>query len=192
MKRIESLEDLRLAVRDLDNRISKYESRVIDLSQRQIVNAHPSIMPYDYVVRRELEQAVAALVGRIGTSLCHWKGKALLLDQNLTVANRVLTVTYLADEIPDNKSIQLFCAGPICKTNPPTGGDAVFKFVRSQNQGSSWEEICTLTIPDGEFQGTETFTFNIDRIHKYDWIDVDVISLNGCLNIELTLAGNYI
>ena len=189
MKRIQTLEDLRLAVRDLDDRVTHFESNTIDLSQRQIVNAHPSIMPYDYVVRRELEEAIASLKKtKAGDT---WKGKALLLDTSIAVANRVLNSTYLADEIPQGLSIQLFTAGAICKTNSPSGGDAVFHFVRSQDKGVTWNQICSMTIIDGNFQGVETYTFQISRIERFDWIDVDVISLNGCQNIELTLGGRY-
>lgn len=56
MKSIKSLEEAQQAINELQNRIDLISSKNWDFHQRRIVNAHPSVDPYDYVVRKELDQ----------------------------------------------------------------------------------------------------------------------------------------
>jgi len=51
---IQSFKDTESEIRKLRNELDLLRSKNIDLKQRRIVNAHSSIDPYDYVIRKEL------------------------------------------------------------------------------------------------------------------------------------------
>lgn len=55
MRQIRSFEDAQIAIRELFNYIDYYNTQNIDMHQRRIKNASPSVDLYDYVVRKELE-----------------------------------------------------------------------------------------------------------------------------------------
>lgn len=56
-----TMEDMAEAIRQLDNELSKLRTELMDLHQRRIVNAAPSIGLNDYVVRMELNDGLKAL-----------------------------------------------------------------------------------------------------------------------------------
>lgn len=68
MKSITSLQEAAQAINELQNRLDTVNSKNWDRRQTRIVNAHPSIDPYDYVVRKELdERAQTTVVQGTGT-----------------------------------------------------------------------------------------------------------------------------
>lgn len=67
MKRFATLHDAELAFRELQNTVDTLSTKNIDLRQRRIVNAHPSVDGNDYVVRRELEQEVRSISSSISS-----------------------------------------------------------------------------------------------------------------------------
>ena len=58
MRSINSLQEAQQAINDLQNRIDTIGAKNWDRRQTRIVNAHPSVEPYDYVVRKELDERV--------------------------------------------------------------------------------------------------------------------------------------
>jgi len=61
MKKIISIEDAQVAVRDLNNRLNFFEIGNIDLHQRRIINAGESVGKSDYVTRIECEALLRVL-----------------------------------------------------------------------------------------------------------------------------------
>lgn len=70
MRSISSISEAQQAINDLYSRIELITSKNWDVRKRRIVNAHPSVDLYDYVVRKELLE-------RTGTS------EAKVVDQGL-------------------------------------------------------------------------------------------------------------
>lgn len=62
MRAIKTLQDAEIVIRDLHNQLDKFRSENIDMSKRRVVNAHPSRDDYDYVVRKELQEATTQVV----------------------------------------------------------------------------------------------------------------------------------
>ena len=62
MRSISTIQEAQQAINDLYNQLDLIQSKNWDIRQRRIVNAHPSVDPYDYVVRKELLQGVASEV----------------------------------------------------------------------------------------------------------------------------------
>jgi hypothetical protein len=58
MKSISTIQEAQQAINELQNRIDLLSTKNWDVKQRRIVNAHPSIDPYDYIVRKELDSRV--------------------------------------------------------------------------------------------------------------------------------------
>jgi hypothetical protein len=56
------LGDINSVLRELFNFKDAYTTKNIDFSQRRIINAHPSVDDYDYVVRKELHDLVGGSV----------------------------------------------------------------------------------------------------------------------------------
>ena len=56
MKSITTLQEAAQAINELQNRFDTISAKNWDRRQTRIVNAHPSVDPYDYVVRKELDQ----------------------------------------------------------------------------------------------------------------------------------------
>jgi hypothetical protein len=68
MKAISSIQEAQQAINDLYNRIDTISSKNWDVRKRRIVNAHPSVDDYDYVVRKELdEKTTLQTVSGVGT-----------------------------------------------------------------------------------------------------------------------------
>ena len=62
IRSVNTLDDARISIRELDSRLNKLETGNQDFHRRRIVNAHPSVDDYDYVVRKELLQPVQNIV----------------------------------------------------------------------------------------------------------------------------------
>lgn len=58
MRAINSLKDVEIVLKDLQNTVDLWRSQDIDMQKRRVVNAHPSKNLYDYVVRKELQEAI--------------------------------------------------------------------------------------------------------------------------------------
>lgn len=58
MRDINSLDDARIVIRQLADRLAKLETQSVDFHGRRITNASPSKALHDYVIREEVEQLV--------------------------------------------------------------------------------------------------------------------------------------
>lgn len=56
MKSIRTVQEAQAAINELYNRLDTLSVKNWDRHQTRIVNAHPSVEPYDYVVRKELDE----------------------------------------------------------------------------------------------------------------------------------------
>jgi len=61
-RQVNKLEDVNDVLRELFQFMDAYTSRNIDFRQRRVINAHPSIDDYDYVVRKELIDTIGGAV----------------------------------------------------------------------------------------------------------------------------------
>jgi hypothetical protein len=66
MKSITSLQEAAQAINELQNRLDTATSKNWDRRQTRIVNAHPSVDPYDYVVRKELDERLEVTTVKSG------------------------------------------------------------------------------------------------------------------------------
>lgn len=96
------LSDIQAAFRDFETRFGRLLTGDIELNQRRVVGAGPSIAPFDYVTRFELDNAVSELetaVGSLGAST----GSPTSLDLGFVKAIAVLTSNALALGAGTNK-----------------------------------------------------------------------------------------
>lgn len=69
MKSITTIQEAQQAINELQNRFDTIGAKNWDRRQTRIVNAHPSVDPYDYVVRKELDEKAQTVVAQgISTS----------------------------------------------------------------------------------------------------------------------------
>lgn len=62
MRSINTIQEAQQAINDIYNRFDTILTKNWDVRQRRIVNAHPSVEPYDYVVRKELTGGITQAV----------------------------------------------------------------------------------------------------------------------------------
>jgi hypothetical protein len=62
MKSILTIQEAQQAINELQNRLDTAETKNWDRRQTRITNAHPSVDPYDYVVRKELDAISPTIV----------------------------------------------------------------------------------------------------------------------------------
>ena len=87
MKSINTIQEAQQVINDLQNQIDTIRSKNWDRHQTRIVNAHPSVDPYDYVVRKELDRLGGTTVAeRVegGYDKCTF---GIAIDSVLYVAN---------------------------------------------------------------------------------------------------------
>lgn len=63
MRRVNNFNDVNDALREVYDILDGLRTNNLDMKKRRAVNASPSIDKYDYVVRKELEEKVAAITG---------------------------------------------------------------------------------------------------------------------------------
>ena len=61
MKTVKTIEDVQVAVRDLHNRLQRFETGNINLNARRVINAGDSKDIQDYTTRREAEAMLRLL-----------------------------------------------------------------------------------------------------------------------------------
>ncbi len=62
MKALRTFLDVETAFKEFETKLNSLLTRDIDMQQRRVINAHPSIKPDDYVIRRELDTAIEQVI----------------------------------------------------------------------------------------------------------------------------------
>lgn len=140
MKSISSLSDAQAAINELANRLDTLSTKNWDRKQTRIVNVHPSVDPYDVVVRKELD----SIKGGESTIVSAVGNKATFGLNDATVGNDKTPHYFVrASGIPTSMKANAKVA--------PTGTPLILTLEQQTADGGVWTELLDptnrLTIP---------------------------------------------
>lgn len=140
MRAINSLSDVQAVINEFANRLDTLSVKNWDRRQTRITNAHPSVDPYDYVVRKELD----SLKGGASTVVASGVNKATFGLNDATVGNDK-TPHYFVRASGTPQRIQANAKVA------PTGTPLILTLEQQLTSGGVWTELLVpatrLTIP---------------------------------------------
>lgn len=168
MKSITSISEAQQAINELYNRIDTLSVKNWDRRQTRIVNAHPSVDPYDYVVRKELDaiKGGSEVVGVTGDTEVHVFG----------VSGAVSVVTNGFPPLIFEHSVSLI-ALHTCFNVAPTGTD-FHADIRLRSTGLSILNS-QIVIPASSTAVVEYTSFALSSFAKDDVLLCDVTQVGS-------------
>jgi len=184
MRAINSLSDAQAVINELANRLDTLSVKNWNRKQTRITNAHPSVDPYDYVVRKELDERI----GGTTTTVAGGERKATFgLNDASQATDKTPHFFVLYSGTPTSLRANAKVA--------PTGSDLILTLKQKTSETGDWVELLDpasrLTIPIGSTWIHTTTTFaagaqlTVGALLRIDVVQGDSNSV--CREVEVVL-----
>lgn len=181
MKSIHTLEDATIAIRELYDRLDKLEVKDIDMKKRRVVNASPSVDPYDYVVRKELQDFQPTTVTQTTS-----QSSVVITDYDLAIFNIAVDSTLIVRDdvcpyhivgIPQGSSADIIVAYAQAK-NPSVGAAIKLRVWKNFNEPTK-TQLFIIEIPADSDNVVKLTSFDSTQLSESDYLSVDVIQIGS-------------
>lgn len=173
---IKSFIDAERAIKDLQHRLNLMETKDVDLRQRRIVNAHPSIDADDYVTRRELLQLEKTV--QTQQQIVSSGGSR---DYDIAVFGIAIAIPIVVMDDACPHHIVAAANGTIEKVfakakYPSVGGDIRLQVLK--NRGTASEQtLFYITLPATSTAIVTLTTFVNNVLTEGDFLSINVLSI---------------
>lgn len=174
MKSISTLQQAQAAINEILNRLDTLCVKNWDRKQTRIVNAHPSVDDYDYIVRKELD-------ARIGVGISQTVQTSVTATVTLDKCTFGLGVNSLVT-VGTNVCPPYICARPLlakftlAAIGTPSSGGPIQVNLRLLGANIFYTP---LVIPAGSTAVVEKSDYAIVSFAKYDIITCDVLQVGN-------------
>ena len=177
---IQTFKDVENEIHKMRNELDQFRSRNIDLTQRRIVNAHPSVDAYDYVIRKELLDKIQ---GVQGTTIQQVQN-VTLFDKGtfgFSIQGSLIVGTDVCPHYPFIHRTTLIEAYAKLKV-ACTGKSVLVDIKRWTSDGISSASIfglTKLTIPVSTTTVVYRTGFDISSFSQLEWLTADIVQVGS-------------
>lgn len=185
MRSIRTLLDVEAQLKEFEHALDMLRSSDIDMRKRRVVNASPSVDPYDYVVRAELlEQPLVASrtvvrTGGVSTPSPDFDYCVFGLGVNSEITVGTDQTPHHIVAAPFTSSghsatlVKVYAQAKV----PSQGADILFSVYK--NKGVDDVKMFDMTIPFNNFTVQTLETFDSTHLEDEDFLSIDVLEI-GC------------
>lgn len=119
-----------------------------------------------------------------------WFHGAFIATDPLAVANNVMDTPFEV-MVPTGFKVVLDEVHAVAMT-APSGSPATFRLKRSNDQGTSWDTVCTCNIPASTRHGDFITAFSVSDLARGDELQIDVTAANNAQGITVHIRGRVV
>lgn len=181
MRDIHTLNDAIVAIRELYNRVESFETKDIDMRKRRAVNASPSVDPYDYVVRKELQDFQPTVTTQTTT-----QSGVATSDYDLAIFNIAIDATLVVRDdvcpyhivaIPQGSSADITVVYAQAKV-PSVGSSIKLRVWKNYNEPTK-TQMFIIEIPADTNDVQKLTSFDATALLENDYLSVDVTQIGS-------------